>query len=498
MKHLAIFGTASDVGKSVVATALCRIFSNAGINVAPFKAQNMSNNSGVTPAGDEMGRAQIVQAEAARVEPSADMNPVLLKPNSDTGAQVVLQGQVCRNQTARDYFGNTAPWAGAAFESLDRLMKKHDLVVIEGAGSCAEMNLYDRDFVNFKSAAKAEAAVILVADIDRGGVFGQVVGTLSVLPPEDRSMVKGIIVNRFRGDAALFEDGVRLLESMTGLPVLGVIPCYRGFMIDAEDAVPLASVIDPSHGPDKDKLGIAALYFPHISNFTDLSPFQDDASVDLHYLHYPRSLGGYRALILPGSKNVRGDLEWLMASGWKERILEFRRQGGIIAGICGGYQMLGSSVADPRGVEGNPGTSVGLGLLPVKTTLESTKQLCNSYGSIAGTGIGVTGYEIHMGRTVAEEEVDPLIEVIRRNSDYSTGYDGVWSADRKVFGTYFHGFFDGSEARNWFLNLLDSRYRPQNLTAGRDDVYERLAAHVSEHLDLKAVFSMIGYSYASS
>ena len=379
-RALAIFGTASDVGKSIVATALCRIFSNAGIDVAPYKAQNMSNNSGVTPDGFEIGRAQIAQAEAARVVPTPDMNPVLLKPNSDTGAQVVLQGKVCSTETAKGYFRDTSLWAEAARESLERLMEHHELVVIEGAGSCAEMNLYDRDFVNFRTARLSRAPVILVADIDRGGVFGQVVGTLAVLPPEDRALVKGVIINRFRGDIDLFRDGVEMLESMTGIPVLGVIPYFRGFTIDAEDAVPLSSKVDPAGGPEEGKIGIAAIYFPHISNFTDLSPLEHDPAVALHYLHYPRSLKGYKALILPGSKNVRGDLDWLYSLGWEAEIQAFRADGGIIIGICGGYQMLGNSIADPHGIEGLAGTTRALGLLDVETVLEKDKYLSNAGG----------------------------------------------------------------------------------------------------------------------
>ena len=226
MRNLAVFGTASDVGKSIVATALCRIFSNAGLDVAPFKAQNMSNNSGVTPDGLEIGRAQIVQAEAARVIPTADMNPVLLKPNTDTGAQVVLKGKAVANRSARDYFGNTEIWAEEAFDSLAKLRSRHELLVIEGAGSCAEMNLYERDFVNFRTAKQADAVVVLVADIDRGGVFAQVAGTLSVIPPEDKAFVKGVIVNRFRGDATLFDDGIRIIEELAGIPVLCVLPYF--------------------------------------------------------------------------------------------------------------------------------------------------------------------------------------------------------------------------------------------------------------------------------
>ena len=492
MTNIAVLGTASDAGKSIVATALCRIFRNAGIDVAPFKAQNMSNNSGVTPDGFEMGRAQIVQAQAARVAPHADMNPVLLKPNTDTGAQVVLQGKVCTDRTAREYFGDTRRWAEAAFESLDRLMARHELIVLEGAGSCAEMNLYERDFVNFRSARRAGAAVILVADIDRGGVFAQVAGTLAVIPPEDRALVKGVIVNRFRGDKSLFEDGVKMLESMTGVPVLGVIPYFRGFTIDAEDAVPLSSVVDPKRDPSGEKIGIAAIYFPHISNFTDLSPLEQDPSVELHYLHHPRPLDAYKALVLPGSKNVRGDFEWLERMGWRKEIEAFRARGGVIVGLCGGYQMLGERIADPHGVEGAPGASEGLGMLPVETVLEREKALCNSVGKLAGSSCVVSGYEIHMGRTTLAGGASPLIEVTERNGVRSEDFDGVRSADGRVMGTYFHGFFDEPGVRAWFMRLLDSGY--EDAASAAADPFELLAAHFAANLDLDALFAIAGIS----
>ena len=494
MNNIAVLGTASDVGKSIVATALCRIFSNAGIDVAPFKAQNMSNNSGVTPDGCEMGRAQIVQAHAARVVPHADMNPVLLKPNTDTGAQVVLQGRVCTDRTAREYFGDTSRWAAAAFESLERLASNHEMIVIEGAGSCAEMNLYDRDFVNFRTARRADASVILVADIDRGGVFAQVAGTLAVIPPEDRALVKGVVVNRFRGDKSLFEDGVKMLESMTGVPVLGVIPYFRGFSIDAEDAVPLSSVVDPKHDPAPDRIGVAAIYFPHISNFTDLSPLEQEPSVEVHFLHHPKPLGAYRALVLPGSKNVRGDLEWLFSMGWREHIEAFRDAGGVILGICGGYQMLGGSIEDPHGVEGSPGRSLGLGMLPVSTVLEREKTLCNSTGSIEGVGVLVTGYEIHMGRTTADTEAAPLIVVGERNGVRTEGFDGVVSADGRIFGTYFHGFFDEPGVRNWFIRMLGGNCPASGeAISGTSDVFDRLAAHFEANLDLERLFGIAGF-----
>ncbi len=493
-RSLAVLGTGSDVGKSVVATALCRIFSDAGIDVAPYKAQNMSNNSGVTQDGSEIGRAQIAQAEAARVVPTADMNPVLLKPNSDKGAQVVLQGRVCSTESAGSYFRDTSRWAAAAAESLERLMRKHELIVIEGAGSCAEMNLYERDFVNFRTARAAGAAVLLVADIDRGGVFAQVAGTLAIIPPEDRALVKGVIINRFRGDIGLFRDGVRIIEEMTGVPVLGVIPYFRGFSIDAEDAVPLAAKVDPPDEPQQSRTGVAAIYLPHISNFTDLSPFENDPAVELHYLHYPRSLSAYRMLVLPGSKNVRGDLEWLRSTGWEERIREFRSQGGMVAGLCGGYQMLGNSISDPSGVEAAEGESRGLGMLDISTILEKEKILANASGEIEGAALRCRGYEIHMGRTYPGGACRPFMKVLQRNGRPAGDYDGAVSPDGRVIGTYFHGIFDEPAVRHWFLGLADPGYRPARSEFSPEEGYRMLARHVAAHIDCDRLFSLAGKS----
>ena len=491
MRNLAIFGTASDVGKSVVATALCRMFSNAGIDVAPFKAQNMSNNSGVTPDGLEIGRAQVVQAEAARIVPTADMNPVLLKPNTDTGAQVVLQGKAVANRSAREYFGDTKPWAETAFESLGRLRRRHEMLVIEGAGSCAEMNLYKRDFVNFKTAREADASVILVADIDRGGVFAQVVGTMAVLPPEDRGLVAGVIVNRFRGDVALFREGIRIIEELSRLPVLGVIPYFRGFSIDSEDAVPLQTVVDPVSPPNPENIAVAVIHLPHISNFTDFAALDRQEGVEVHYLRRVKSLAGYRAVILPGSKNVRGDMEWLRSEGWAERISGFRDAGGVVAGICGGFQMLGRRISDPFGVEGTPGDTPGLGLLPVETELLRKKTLCNAIGTMRTQGFGVQGYEIHMGETRLDSGAEAMLDVTARNNREVSGSDGVVTADGKVFGTYFHGIFDGFGFRRWFLRQLEPGYELQSGDRDRDAEYEKLARHFEKHLDMEAIYGII-------
>ena len=491
MRNLAVFGTASDVGKSIVATALCRIFNNAGIDVAPFKAQNMSNNSGVTPDGFEIGRAQVVQAEAARVVPTADMNPVLLKPNTDIGSQVVLQGMVAANRSAKEYFGNTGIWAERAFESLGRLRGDHEMLVIEGAGSCAEMNLYDRDFVNFRTAREADAQVLLVADIDRGGVFAQVAGTLSVIPPEDRALVKGVIINRFRGDAALFRDGIRIIEQLAGVPVLGVIPYFRGIAIDAEDAVPLQTVVDPAGIPDSDKISVAVLYFPHISNFTDFAVLESLDTVEVHYLHHPKNLEGYQTLILPGSKNVRSDLEWVFVQGWDKRIKTFRQDGGIILGICGGYQMLGKVIHDPGGIESAAGQSSALDFLPVETVLQGKKKLFNSKGCLLEESVRAEGYEIHMGESRLVGNGRPLLQVSSRNNAPAAGYDGVVSPDGKVLGTYFHGIFDGREFREWFLRLLDPNFAEHGSGRDKDHEYDRLADHFEKHLDMDEVYRII-------
>ena len=494
MRNLAILGTASDVGKSVVATALCRIFSDRGVRVAPYKAQNMSNNSGVTPDGLEMGRAQIVQAEASRIVPTVDMNPVLLKPSAEKGVQVVLRGKVWSGKYAGNHLKASANLAQTAKESLLGMMNRYELLVIEGAGSCAEMNLYDRDFVNFKTARNADAAVILVADIDRGGVFAQVVGTLAVLPPEDRALVKGVIINRFRGDISLFADGVRMLEEMSHVPVLGVIPYFRHIAIDAEDAVALDPMIDSNEPLKSGKIAIAVLSPPHISNFTDLHALQNEESVQLRYLQTSISLKPYQALILPGSKNVRSDLAWLREQGWERYIREFRDSGGVIVGICGGYQMLGVNVKDPYGVEGMQGESHGLGLLPLETVLEKRKTLCHSSGVISGELAKVCGYEIHMGKTRLAGDCKPFLRISSRNGSQVNEYDGAWSEDRRIFGCYLHGLFDEPDSRYWFLHLLDPEYAPAKTLLDKQGNYDLLADHFRKHLDMDAILEIAGVS----
>lgn len=495
-RALALLGTGSDVGKSVLTAALCRIYKNRGLKVAPYKAQNMSNNSFVTLDGGEMGRAQVVQAEACGIEPHTDMNPVLLKPCTDTGCQVIVQGRAVGNALAADYFKDTADLFAKARESLARLQAEHDLILIEGAGSCAEVNLRPRDFVNFETAHSAGAPVILVADIDRGGVFAQLIGSLAVIPERDRRRVAGFIINKFRGDAALFADGIDYLEQQTGLPVLGLIPYYRHIEIDPEDGLPLETVIDPPTRPLPGKINLAAIRLPHISNFTDFNPLIRNAAVRFHYLSRPRDLDGYDALILPGTKNVRFDLNWMRDTGWEKPLLEFARAGGRILGVCGGYQMLGRAVQDPHGVEGAPGSTEGFGLLDIETVLEKEKVLSRSRG-VLEDGTAMEGYEIHMGRTALGPGARPLIQVRLRNRVAQEDTDGARSADGLVCGTYFHGLFDFPAFRNRFLQTLRPDYpaeEAEEAAAFKQKQYDLLADHVAAHLDLDKLDQILGIS----
>lgn len=487
-RAIAVFGTASDVGKSIVVTALCRIFSDLGVAVAPFKAQNMSNNSFVTQDEGEMGRAQAVQALAARVEPHVDMNPVLLKPSTDTGAQLVLHGRAVGNVGAKECFERSDRLFEEALKSFQRLCSLYDLIVIEGAGACAEVNLMESDFVNFRMAHAAHAPVILVADIDRGGVFAQIVGTLEVLPHTDRDLIKGFIINRFRGEPELFAEGITYIEKRTGIPVLGLIPYLHSLRIDPEDSVVLERDLSPP-GPQEEMVNIAVLRLPHISNFTDFSSLGQEEVVQLRYLLMPRDLKGYQLVILPGTKNVRSDLAWIREKGWDRVLCDYRRAGGEIGGICGGYQMLGRVIQDPFGVEGSPGETKGLGLLDVDTTLQREKTLSRTIGLWLPDGSCVEGYEIHMGTTNRGPQALPLIEVSSRNGKGARDYDGACSSDRKVWGTYLHGLFDTKGFRRLFLKRLNPDFTWDD-GGSVEDPYDALARHFLTHLDLKRLLEV--------
>lgn len=494
---LAVLGTGSDVGKSIVVTALCRIFSDMGIRVAPFKAQNMSNNSFVTAKGGEIGRAQAVQAEAARAKMHVDMNPVLLKPCTDTGAQVVLLGRPIGSMEARAYFADNRPLLHASTAALNRLRAQYEWVVMEGAGSCAEVNLRERDFVNFEMAHASDAPVILTADIDRGGVFAQVIGTLAVIPPADKARIRGILINRFRGDLSLFKDGVTYLETQTGLPVLGVIPHFYHIDIDSEDGMPLETVLDPAEPLDPADVNIAVIRLPHISNFTDFNPLMRESKVTLHYLSKPRDLTGYDAVVLPGTKNVRFDLGWMRKVGFDRAVLTFAGLGKPVVGICGGYQLLGGRIDDPLGVEGNSGSEEGLGLLDIATVFHKEKQLRRVRGQVIADNTPVHGYEIHMGVSSLGSNATPLLRLEKSGDAQGDNDDGAATLDGTIWGTYLHGIFDDAAFRNRFLTTL----RPGEAWADntfadrtrrhRDAQYDLLAGHFKQHLDLDRLLHMM-------
>ncbi len=493
-KCIAVLGTGSDVGKSIVVTALCRLFANRGVKVAPFKAQNMSNNSGITPDGLEMGRAQIVQAEASKTPPHVDMNPVLLKPTGETGSQVVLLGTAIENSTALEYHTRKKSLFEKACNSLDRLRDDYELVIIEGAGSCAEVNLMSNDIVNFRTAGYADAPVILVGDIHKGGIFAQLVGTLECIESVHRKQIAGFIINRFRGDLRLFEDGKKWIENKTGKKVFGVLPWYSHIMIDAEESVAIET---PGHVNlnSGDSPAIAVIRLPHISNFTDFDPLVRIKNIRLHYIRAVCDLSGFKAVIIPGSKNTRYDLKWIEESGWSDMLSAYADMGGNLIGICGGYQMLGKFVHDPDGLEGNPGTSRGLCLLPVETTLKAPK--ITTLTGFLWDGIYGSGYEIHMGQTINESN-KYMFEITDRNNISCRDFDGCISENKKIMGTYIHGVFDTPLiAKKWLESIGIERPVISDISgfAARQREYDLLADHFEKYVDIDAMLKIAEGKY---
>jgi len=487
---LAVFGTGSDVGKSIVVTALCRILSNRGIRVAPYKAQNMSNNSGVTPEGLEMGRAQIVQAEAGRIAPHVDMNPILLKPTSDVGSQVVVLGEAMANRTAREYHEQKEALFSTACQALDRLRESYDLVILEGAGSCAEVNLMAHDIVNFRMAEYARAPVILVGDIHRGGIFGQLIGTLACLPQDCRDRIAGFIINRFRGDISLFQEGTKWIESRSGKPVFGVLPWVNNLAVEAEDSVvienPKKPPLDKDSGP-----AIAIIRIPHISNFTDFDPLTRISGISVSFIEQPQDLSRFKAVILPGSKNTCFDLRWLHRTGWFANLKTYAANGGHVLGICGGYQMMGTQVRDPGGLEGPPGATDGLGLLPVETILKAPKT--TTLSAFEWKGVAGKGYEIHMGQTRLFEG-NPLLNITERNGLACNEADGAQAAGLSIMGTYIHGLFDTPGITRLWLDQIGLSHIPVSVDQGpveRDLAYNRLAEHFESHVEVDAILSTL-------
>ena len=468
-------GTTSDAGKSTLVAGLCRLLKRRGVRVAPFKPQNMALNSAVTEDGGEVGRAQAVQAQACGLLPHTDMNPVLLKPNSDTGAQVIIQGKVLRNMNAAGYHDYKLYAMDAVQDSYRRLSEKYECIVVEGAGSPAEINLRDKDIANMGFAEAVDCPVLLVADIDRGGVFAHLVGTLALLSESEQARIKGFVINRFRGDISLLQPGLDWLERHTGKPVLGVLPYLQALHLEAEDGPP-AGMPDKAATPGR--LRVAVPQLPHISNHTDFDPLRLHPQVNFSIIGPGQTLSAADLVVLPGSKNVQADLTWLRQQGWDKALLRHVRYGGKIIGICGGFQMLGTVLHDPLGLEGNAGSMTGLALLEMETTLQAEKQLMREEGKLALKGAAVCGYEIHMGISSGP--------ALSRHAVMLEGrVDGAMSPDGQIMGTYLHGLFDHSEACNALLEwagLASPVFQDYRML--RETHIDRLSDAIEQHLDM--------------
>jgi len=466
-------GTGSDVGKSIVAAAFCRIFKQDGYQPAPFKAQNMALNSYATPEGLEIGRAQAVQAEAAGIPCHTDMNPLLLKPNSDHTSQVVLNGKPIGNKNAYDYWREGSmhiDFRKEVCDAFDRLAAKYNPIVMEGAGSIAEINLKDRDLVNISMARHAKADVILVGDIDRGGVFASVYGSIMLQSPEDKALIKGIIINKFRGDMRLFDEGRKMLEELCGVPVLGVIPYYKDIFIEEEDSV---SLEQKRRQLAEGKINVAVILLRHISNFTDFDTLERDPRVNLFYTNNTKDIERADIIILPGTKATLDDLLELRRNGCAQAIQRVHREGKTVVGICGGYQMLGQTVNDPEGIEGSVTSLPGLGLLPIHTTMtpeKTTKQVTFQF-----EGQPCQGYEIHQGVSDTNQAILQTEHCI---------------------GTYIHGFLDNAPVIEYLLREKGKVVSEKSATATsyadfKEEQYDKLAAHVRQHIDMERLYQIL-------
>ncbi|HIF9277278.1 TPA: cobyric acid synthase [Photobacterium damselae] len=479
-RAIMVQGTTSDAGKSVLVAGLCRVLARKGIAVAPFKSQNMALNSAVTQDGGEIGRAQAVQAQACRIEPTVDMNPVLLKPNTDIGAQVIVQGKALADMDAVGYHNYKKVVMGPIMDSFAKLQAQYQTVVIEGAGSPAEINLRENDVANMGFAEKADVPVIIIADIDRGGVFAHLYGTLALLSESEQNRVKGFVINRFRGDIKLLESGLDWLEQKTGKPVLGVLPYLHGLMLEAEDAINSQQVESTTAQP----LRVAVPVLTRVSNHTDFDPLRMHPQVNLMLVGKGEPLPPCDLVIIPGTKNVRDDLAYLKEQGWDQQIQRHLRLGGKLMGICGGYQMLGQTIADPLGIEGKAGESQGLGYLDVTTVLEQEKQLKQVSGILTlpnQASVPVRGYEIHAGVTTGVQ-VDAPIQL-------ESGLDGQLGLDNQVFGTYLHGIFERQEACDAILSWagLEATQTP-DFDQIREQGIDRVADTIEQYLDLEALW----------
>jgi adenosylcobyric acid synthase len=486
MKTLMIQGTTSDAGKSTLVAALCRVFANQGIKVAPFKPQNMALNSAVTNDGGEIGRAQALQAIAAKVEPEIDFNPILLKPNSDTGAQVIIHGKAISNMEAGKYHDYKKVAMDAVITSHERLAKRFDLLLVEGAGSPAEINLRENDIANMGYAEKVDCPVIIIADIDKGGVFAHLVGTLALLSESEQARVKGFVINRFRGDISLLQGGLDWLEQYTGKPVLGVLPYLHDLTLDAEDAVAINNNV--THAT----INIAILLVPHISNHTDFDALRLHPNINVNYIRHTQVIPDVDLIILPGSKNVLGDLNFLINEGWDNQIKRHLRYGGKVLGICGGMQMLGNIIYDPEGVESSLKRVSGLALCDFETTLTSQKVLSKVTATLKLNNRQTlcSGYEIHAGVSKGNALKTPLITFSQHPNGFKT--DGFISDDNAIAGTYLHGLFDEPNATMEILKWVkpDLNIDPISIDTHREQQLARLATMCETHLDIAQITSI--------
>jgi adenosylcobyric acid synthase len=497
-KVLMVQGTMSSAGKSVIVAGLCRLFARQGVRVAPFKAQNMSNNAAVCPDGAEIGRAQYTQALACRIRPTATLNPILLKPEADSRSQVVVMGKAWAALPARDYYQHKAELWEAVTSALDGLRAEYELVIAEGAGSPVEINLKPGDMVNMAVAKYAQAPVLLVGDIDRGGIFAQLLGTLWLLEPEERALVRGLLVNKFRGDLSLFENGVRMLEARGGVPVLGVIP-YIYHHLPEEDAVAIEA--QNNEAVAREQIEIVVIRLPRIANFDDFDPLRGERGVSVRYVERAEEIDRPDAIILPGTKSTMADLDWLRARGLDEAIRRCAGQGSAVVGICGGYQMLGERIRDPEHAESERDEVAGLGLLAVETTFAGDKAAHQARARIAAQtgwlasldGQTVSGYEIHMGRT-AGEGAAPWLRIVERGGAAVDVADGAVGAEGRIWGCYLHGLFENEGLRRAWLESLGWRAGGDSESGlGRlEESLDHLADVLEESLDMDRLGEIVG------
>ncbi len=505
-------GTGSDVGKSILAAAFCRILAQDGYRVAPFKAQNMALNSYITLEGGEMGRAQVVQAEAAGIQPHVDMNPVLLKPTSQMGSQVIVLGKSVGNLSAREYYEYKKELVPLVRDAYERLSARYEVIVMEGAGSAVELNLKEHDLVNMAMAEMADAACVLVGDIDRGGIFAALLGSFMLLTPKERERVAGFMVNKLRGDPRLFQRGIEILEERGQRPVLGVIPHFTHLAIQEEDSVALTHRM--KQGPERSRenvIRIGVVRLPFISNYTDFDCFEQEPSVELVYFDDPSRAFGFDAIIIPGSKNTLEDLDFLKRSGLFHVIVAYHRRGGTVVGLCGGYQMLGLSVRDPLGVESRLREVEGLGLLDMETEMFAEKVtsqvevVCASETHLPSPPV-LRGYEIHMGRSRSMGEAVPLFHTRLKDGEGTSFSEGLTLADGSAWGTYIHGIFDNDSFRRSFLLEIRRRTGKSHvqLSGGfnyhqwREEQFDLLAEHVRRHCRVDKIYEAMGLDGGSS